>query len=118
MTKSNLFASLYFALAVIGLVATWFFNIQYFAASGNPAFTAYMATLLVNPATTAVTIDIYVCAVVFSIWIFRESKRVQVKWPIAYVFLSFGIGLGFALPLYLGFRELALARSVPRGNLP
>jgi Terpene cyclase DEP1 len=114
MTKSNLFASLYFVLALIGLVTTWFFNIQYFVASGNPAFSAYLATLLVNPATTAVTIDIYVCAIVFSFWVFRESKRVQVKWPIAYVLLSFGIGLGFALPLYFGFRELALARNVPR----
>ena len=109
MTKSNLFASIYVVLEVIGLVATLFFTV-----SGNSAFTAYLATLLVNPSTTAVTIDIYVCAVVFSIWVFWESKRVQVKWPIAYVFLSFGIGLGFALPLYLGFRELALAREAPR----
>ncbi len=111
MTNTKLFSTIYFALAILGLVATWVFNLQYFIASQDIAFSTYLRTLLVNPATTAVTIDIYVCAVVFSIWVFREAKRVGMKWPFAYVLLSFGIGLGFALPLFLGFREGAIAKS-------
>ncbi len=110
--SSSRFAVVYFVLAAFGLVATWVFNIQYFIASGDISFTTYLRTLLVNPATTAVTIDIYACALVFSIWVFREAKRLEMKLPSAYVLLSFGLGLGFALPLFLGFREIALARKL------
>ena len=110
MSKLKLLIPIYLSLSILGLVITWYYNFQYFAASENIYFSTYLETLLVNPATTAVTIDIYIVALVFSIWVFSESKRVNMKWPFLYVVLSFGVGLAFAFPLFLAMRERIISR--------
>jgi hypothetical protein len=111
MSKSKLLIAVYFFLSILGLIATWYYNIQYFIGSDSIEFIPYLQSATVNPATTAITIDIYFSALVFSIWAFLESKRVGVKWPMVYVLLCFGVGLAFALPLFLAFREREIARS-------
>lgn len=87
---------------------------SYFVGSGNIEFGPHLQSATVNPAATAITVDIYFSVLVFSPWAFRESKRIGVKWPAAYAVLSFGVGLAFAFPLFLAFRERAIMR-IERG---
>lgn len=109
--KSATWRNLYFCLAVFGLVATWFYNLQYFAGASTYAFTPYLQSALVNAVTTAITIDIYICALVFSIWAWRESNRIGMSNSWLYIVLAFGVGLAFAFPLFLAFRETHLGNS-------
>ncbi|WP_417429460.1 DUF2834 domain-containing protein [Kiloniella sp.] len=105
MPKFKFLISIYLILSILGLLATWYYNFQYFSMSESINFGPYLKALLVNPATTAVTVDIYFTAVVFSVWVLVESKRVGMKYPYIYVLLCFGVGIAFSFPLFLAFRE-------------
>jgi hypothetical protein len=96
---------LYFSLAALGLIATWYFNLQYFAGGGSIAPGPFFASALANALTTAITIDVYWAALVFSIWAVAERREAAspVAWP--YIALCFAVGLAFAFPLYLGRRQ-------------
>jgi len=108
---------LYFGLAALGLVATWYFNLQYFAGGGSVAPGPFFSSALVNPLTTAITVDVYWAALVFSVWALAERRQTPspVAWP--YIVLCFAVGLAFAFPLYLGRRQ-QLARRLVTGHAP
>lgn len=98
----------YYALALIGLVATWTFNAQYLLNGGGLGPQAFFGAAFSNSLTTAITIDVYIATLVFSVWTVSEARRVAVKWPWCYVALCFSVGLAIALPLYLAQREKRL----------
>ena len=108
--KSNL-APLYYALAVVGFIATWYYNWQYIANGGGLGPSEFFGAAFANVLTTAITIDVYCAALVFSVWVFSDSRRLSVKWPWLYVFLCFFVGLAISFPLYLASRERALCGS-------
>lgn len=94
----------FFALALIGLGLTWYFNLLFFSGGGSIAPDSFLPSAFANPLTTSITLDVYWSALVFSIWIVAERNEPRVPRPWIYVVLCFGIGLAFALPLYLGRR--------------
>ncbi|HEY8359563.1 MAG TPA: DUF2834 domain-containing protein [Ramlibacter sp.] len=102
--------ALYAALAAIGLVATWYFNFQYFAQGGSVLPGPFLAAATANALTTAITIDVYVAALTFSVWVVLEWRRGSAPNPIPYIVLCFAVGLAFAFPLYLAVRERASSR--------
>ena len=95
----------YLALALAGLVVTWFFNLRYFLSGGSVAPDRFWADAMVNPLTSAITVDVYLAALVFSVWVWRETARVSRWRAMAWIALCFGIGLAVALPLYLARRD-------------
>lgn len=104
-------ATIYFLLAAIGLVLPWIYNVQYFAAGGSIMPGPFFSAAFANALTSAITLDVYIAAVVFSVWVFVESKRTQVARPWLYLVLTFFVGLSFAFPLFLAMRERALVSS-------
>jgi len=117
MNRHSGLAALFYTLALVGFVTTWYFNGKYLLNGGGLGPNEFFGAAFANLLTTAMTIDIYVAAVVFSIWVHVDMKRVPVKGPWTYVALCFAVGLAIAFPLYLANRERALARS--RGvNVP
>ncbi|MBB2487345.1 DUF2834 domain-containing protein [Mitsuaria sp. WAJ17] len=99
------------ALALLGLLATWPFNLQYLLQGGSLAPAAFFGAALLTPLTTAFTIDLYISALAFSLFAWVDARRTGVRRPWLYVMLCFCVGLAFALPLYLARREQALART-------
>jgi hypothetical protein len=106
----NRIAILYYALAIFGLAVTWYFNLQFFAGGGSVAPDSFFPAALANPLSTAITIDIYLSGLVFSVWAVLERNQVSSPQPWLYIILCFGIGLAFAFPLYLGRRAQLRAR--------
>lgn len=102
--------TVYYALAAGGLVATWYFNLRYFADGGSVAPGPFFASAFANALTSAITVDVYWAALVFSVWALaqRRDPHAPRTWP--YVVLCFTVGLAFAFPLYLARRERALRR--------
>lgn len=107
--KSNL-TTLYYALALVGFFATWYYNGQYILNGGGLGPNEFFGAAFANLLTTAITIDVYLAALVFSVWVITDAKRVSVKWPWLYVVLCFSIGLAISLPLYLANREKAFGK--------
>lgn len=93
------------ALALVGLVVTWYFNLRYFQSGGSLAPARFWGDAMVNPLTSAITVDVYLSALAFAVWVWRETAPVS-RWRAAgWIALCFGVGLVVALPLYLARRE-------------
>ena len=106
-TKPSL-TKLYYALALVGFLVTWHYNGQYILNGGGLGPNEFFGAAFANLLTTAITIDVYFTALVFSVWVISDSKRIALKWPWLYVVLCFGVGLAISLPLYLANREKIL----------
>ena len=72
----------------------------------NEFFEAAFANSLT--AAITVTIDVYISALVFSVWVVSDAKRLSVKRSWLYVILTFCVGLAISLPLNLAVREKAV----------
>ena len=118
MTSSTLPERSYLALAVIGLVITWYFNVQFFAGGGSVAPESFFPSAFANPLTTAITLDVYWSALVFSAWGIVERNERYAPRPWIYIVLCFGIGLAFALPFYLSRRARARRVAAQDGFPP
>lgn len=103
--KFDKLTTTYVLLAILGLVATWTYFIQYLLAGGSFIGGEFFVAASANAITTAITIDVYISAIVFSIWLFFESKKLSIARPWLYIILTFAVGLAFALPLYLAVRQ-------------
>ncbi len=110
MQAHNSRTKLYLLLALIGLIASWIYNIRYLLEGGSIAPVPFFTAAFANPLTTAITIDVYCAALVFCIWLSGETRRLQMRRAWTYMLVCFSIGLAVALPLFLAMRERALAR--------
>ena len=93
-------------LVALGLLVPWWFNLRYFADGGSVLPQVFFRDAMANALTTAITLDVYLAAVAFSAWVLGE-RRVRRPWLI--VAACFGVGLSFALPLYLLLRRRRIA---------
>ena len=99
---------IYPALAAAGLLGPWYFNLLFFQSGGTLAPGSFFGSALANALTTAITLDVYLAALTFSVWVVRDASHSRVARPWLYIAACFGLGLSFALPLYLVMRERAL----------
>ena len=109
--SSRTAAGLYFVLALIGLVGTWYFNLQY---EGGD----YLGDWFANAASSSAAVDIITIVGVASVVYVREGRRLGWPLPLVLLFvpLSIIVAVAFALPLFLGLRELALGRRDGRAQ--
>ncbi|WKZ49328.1 MAG: DUF2834 domain-containing protein [Anaerolineales bacterium] len=96
--------NLYLALAVLGLLAPYYFLFQFLGANG---FNISLLTdqLFANEISTFFAVDLILSVIVFWVWMSAEARRLQMKNTWAYILASLTVGLSFALPLFLYFRE-------------
>lgn len=99
--KPQIFPLAMRVLAALGLLLSWMFYGFHLAKGGSLAPEGFMAAATVNDVSKAITVDVYLAALAFAAWVLQERR---VRWPWLYVVLCFGVGLSFALPLYLAAR--------------
>lgn len=108
MSNKHALSSLYYFFATIGLLATWYYNWQYIMNGGGLGPNEFFGAAFTNSLTSAITIDVYLSALVFSVWVVSDAKRLLVKRSWLYVVLCFCVGLAISFPLYLAVRERAI----------
>ncbi|HOB96259.1 MAG TPA: DUF2834 domain-containing protein [Aquabacterium sp.] len=86
------------ALALAGLLLPWWHYLPWFADGGAAAVHGFWHAATANPVATGITLDVYLAAVSFALWVLHE-RRVRRPW--LYVLGCFAIGLAVVLPLYL-----------------
>jgi hypothetical protein len=100
---------LFGSLMIIGLIATWYFNIQ-FALSGDLSIQAFMQGLN-TPAAATLTADAVVGTTVFLVWMIPEARRLgMANWWI-YPLITLCIAFAFGFPLFMYVREFYLAKA-------
>jgi hypothetical protein len=106
--------TVYLVLAVIGLCATWFFNLRFMAESGS-AFdvVAFVRAGYANSASSSLSNDLLVGCTAFLIWSFAEVRRLGMRRWWVYPVLTFGIAFAFAFPLFLFLRDRRLQSLDP-----
>lgn len=93
----------FLALAIAGLVGTWYYNLQAILAGSN-----FFADWSSTPAVLSATTDLLVVASVASIFIFIEGRRLGMKYWWLYILGSFITAIAFTFPLFLANRQRKL----------
>ncbi len=101
---------LYAALVVVGLVATWYFNLKFMEESGGSfSVVDFVTASYANSASSSISNDITVALIAFLVWSFHEARRLAMRNWGAYVALTFAVAFACAYPLFLFMRERRLA---------
>jgi len=101
-------------IAVIGLCATWYYNIQIMTSPEGFSVGKFIADNYVNAASASISNDLTVVTLLFVFWSFLESRRLAMKHWWLYIVLTFTVAIAFAFPLFMLFRERHLSPAETR----
>lgn len=98
-------AVFFLALAAVGLVGTWTYNIVAIVQQRN-----FVGDWLQSgPAVLSLTVDVLVAAIAAVAFMVFEGRRLGMRAVWLYIVLIPVVALAFALPLFLAMRERTLA---------
>ncbi len=112
MTASVARQIVFGALAVVGLVLTWYFNLTY---SGS---VNYLQAWFANSASSSAAVDLIVVSVAVSVFIVVEARRLRIRFGPAFIALGVVGAMACAVPLFLLVRERALAANRTSDSSP
>jgi hypothetical protein len=99
--------TIFLTLAIIGFIAPYYFFLQVSPANGFD-LPSLIQPMFANNFMKGVGMDLTVSVIVFWVFMFSEANRLQMKNSWAYLLETMLVGLSFALPLFLYFRERKL----------
>jgi hypothetical protein len=103
MTKKNIFL----ILAIIGLLVPYYFFFQ-LPAQGSFNLSLLIQPFFANNFMKGAAMDLTISVLVFWFFMFAEANKLQMKNAWVYLLATLLVGLSFALPLFLYFRERKL----------
>jgi hypothetical protein len=103
MTKKNIFL----ILAIVGFIAPYFFFLQVPPESASD-IPGLLQPLFANNFMKGIGMDLTVSVIAFWTYVFVDGNRLQMKNLWVYPLATLLVGLSFALPLFLYFRERKL----------
>ena len=83
MSSNRFLTPLLAALAVIGLVLPWRYNLAYFAAGGSVLPEVFFRDAFANALTSAITLDVYLSALAFSAGVATSSPSTALSTEMA-----------------------------------
>ena len=96
--------NIYLVLASLGLLVPYYFLFKFLSANGFD-IPLLVQQLFANDVSTFFAVDLVISIIVFWIYMIVEANRLQMKNWWLYILASLIVGLSFALPLFLYFRE-------------
>ncbi|MEB3200332.1 MAG: DUF2834 domain-containing protein [Synechococcaceae cyanobacterium] len=111
-------AGLYLLLAIAGAIAPWLANIAFMREHpGSFDFGLFVQLANANPAAQSLSRDLAIGATAFTIWIVRESRRLQMRGLWLVLLCSFGVAFACGAPLFLYLRERRLLELERNGQV-
>jgi hypothetical protein len=99
--------TLYLLLAVVGLAVPYYF-LGTFLLEHGLNFPLLLQQLFANSISTFFAVDLIISSLVFWAFVYQESARRQIPNPWLFVVANLLVGVSFALPLFLYFRQARL----------
>ena len=99
--------NIYLALAMIGVMVPYFFLFQFIGENGLNV-SLLIQRLFANDISTFFAVDLIISIIVFWIYLISEAEKLRMTNYWLYILASLTVGLSFALPLFLYFRERKL----------
>jgi len=106
MTRKNI----YLVLAIIGFIAPYYFFLQVSSANDFD-LTSLFQQISASSLLSGIAMDLMISVIVFWVYLFAEANKLQMKNPWLYLLATLLVGLSFALPLFLYFRERQLEKQ-------
>jgi hypothetical protein len=100
----------YLIAAILGAIAPYATYFGYLAA--YPGASGALSLAWGSAISAATLVDFSISCLVFWPFVFVESRRLNIKWPLFFVVSNLFVGLSFALPLFLYCRESALEKNL------
>jgi hypothetical protein len=100
MSRKNIFL----LLAVVGFIAPYYFFLQVREFDLIALFQQFSASAVLS----GIAMDLLVSVIVYWFFMLTEAKKLEMKNPWVYLLATVLVGLSFALPLFLYFRERKL----------
>lgn len=100
MNRKNVFL----ILAILGFIAPYYFFLQVHGFDPAALFQQFATSKLLS----GTAMDLLISVIVFWFFMFTEAKKLQMKNSWIYLLATLLVGLSFALPLFLYFREKKL----------
>jgi hypothetical protein len=100
----------YALLALIALVGTWSHNVAYLGGGFLEGNQKFWLDTLVTPASTSITVDLFVLGFAINLWMVLEARRIALSYVWLYVLAGALIAISVTFPVYMIQRERILAR--------
>ena len=100
MSRKNIFLF----LAIVGFIAPYYFFLQVSEFDLKSVFELFAA----SPILSGTAMDLPISVIVFWFFMFTEAKKLEMENSWVYLLATLLVGLSFALPLFLYFRERQL----------
>ena len=101
----------YVILAIIGCIATWYFNFKFYQLEVDTSIQNFIALTATTYPAKSISADISVVAITFIIWMLVESFKLNIKYWWLVLISTFLVALAFSFPLFLYLRAVALEKS-------
>ena len=101
---------IYLLFALVGLFVPYYFLFRFLSANGFDT-PLLVQQLLANNISTFFAVDLVISIIVFWVYVIAEANKLQMKNWWLYILASLTVGLSFALPLFLYFRENKLQNT-------
>ncbi|HEY2982063.1 MAG TPA: DUF2834 domain-containing protein [Anaerolineales bacterium] len=102
--------NLYLLLAIVGLILPYYFLVRFLSANGVD-LQLMLGQLFVNDISAFFAIDLILSIAVFCLFVPGAADRLKLRNGWLFVLAALTVGLSFALPLFLYFREGAMESS-------
>jgi hypothetical protein len=99
--------NVYLVSAVLGLFLPYYFLFAFLGANGFD-IPLLIQQLFANQISTFFAVDLIISIFVFWFYLHHEISKLKMKNGWVYILASLAVGLSFALPLFLYFREKRL----------
>jgi hypothetical protein len=99
--------NVYLVLAILGFIVPYYFFLQLPAEHGFN-LPSLVQPFFANNFMKGAAMDLTISVIVFWTFMFVEANRLQMKNAWIYILATLLVGLSFALPLFLYFRERKL----------
>ena len=95
---------IFLVLTIIGFIAPYYFFLQVREFDLNTVFQQFAASKILS----GTAMDLLISVIVFWFFMFTEAKKLEMKNAWVYFLATLLVGLSFALPLFLYYREVKL----------
>lgn len=102
----------YGLLAVAGLVAGWYYNLQFMQQPGS-GWGEWIRLCMANPASASALMDLSFTYLIVDLWMVLEARKIGLRHVWIYILLTVFVSLAFGLGLFLALRERRLRAQEP-----
>ncbi len=102
---------IYLILSILGLIYTWYYNIQWFQTTADASFLNFFRDAACSLPAKSLGADLTMVVFTFFVFYIPDAIRLKMKFWWVLIPLTYIIAIAFTLPLYLYWREVVLEKQ-------